>query len=671
MKKIVTILLALVISAMAMAQSVDTLRLDAVSVVSFYTTTENAGSIVESETLVKTNYGQEPSHLFKSMPSIIALSDNGTEFGYGYYRIRGLDQTRINVMLDGCPWNEAEDFGAYFANSPDLMSSMHTIKVERGTSASYNGVAGSAGGISLESVDLKKDTTSYFYAGAGSYGSFKTSVVYNSGVNERGWGFHIRATQSQTDGFRDNSYNNSQALTFKVGKYFNERHSLDFLSMTGYHRNSQGWIGNSLAELEINPRANGNTADETDNWFMTMNRLQYKGWLSDNIVLTSSVYFQAQNGAYRMDLDNYMRRMSDPTWETTNMLYDYGLTHYMIGSNTAAKFYLNKATIVTGINAYTYNRRHFLGDGSVNIDEDYDNVGIKNDASAFVTGTYKITGRWGVTGNLQYRHVGFHYIDKLNPLGENYTFDKPWDFLNWGISSEYTPCNEVKTYLRYAMTHREPTRSDMFGGNEWYLGDLVTTTPEIANDVEAGLVLALNKLTVNLNAYHMWFRNELILNGEYGPNGLPCHESAKDSHRTGLELTLDWEMFKNFHFINNSSYSGNVFDSETFGNKNHILTPAITVNQDIVYSTDTWEVGTNFNYRSKMYVDMANEHELPCNWTLNVHASKRFGNFEVGVRANNLTNRVNYCTGAVNEIGETLYFREAGFNFLANMKIYF
>ena len=77
------------------------------------------------------------------------MDDNGTEFGYGYFRIRGLDQTRINVTMDGMPWNESEDYGTYFANSPDLMSSMHSIKVERGSSATNNGRASSGGSINL------------------------------------------------------------------------------------------------------------------------------------------------------------------------------------------------------------------------------------------------------------------------------------------------------------------------------------------------------------------------------------------------------------------------------------------------------------------------------------------------------------------------------------------
>ena len=91
--------------------SLITHNLDELTVTSFYRTATTLGSVVDSKSLIKANYGQEPSWLFAKMPSIFAFSDNGTDFGYGYFRIRGLDQTRINVTLDGMPWNEAEDFG--------------------------------------------------------------------------------------------------------------------------------------------------------------------------------------------------------------------------------------------------------------------------------------------------------------------------------------------------------------------------------------------------------------------------------------------------------------------------------------------------------------------------------------------------------------------------------
>ena len=157
----------------------DSVNLNEVTVTSLYRNNVNVGYLINNQTLISENYGQEPSHLFASMPNIFSMNDNGTEFGYGYFRIRGLDQTRINVTLDGMPWNESEDYGTYFANSPDLMSSMHSIKVERGTNSMNNGTASSGGSINIESVDLLNDTTSYAYVGGGSFNTYKTSFIYN------------------------------------------------------------------------------------------------------------------------------------------------------------------------------------------------------------------------------------------------------------------------------------------------------------------------------------------------------------------------------------------------------------------------------------------------------------------------------------------------------------
>ena len=36
------------------------------------------------------------------------------------------------------------------------------------------------------------------------------------------------------------------------------------------------------------------------------------------------------------------------------------------------------------------------------------------------------------------------------------------------------------------------------------------------------------------------FLNELVLNGEYGLNGLPCHDNADKSYRNGIETEIIW-----------------------------------------------------------------------------------------------------------------------------------
>lgn len=649
--------------------------LDSVSVVSFYRNNVNIGSLLNHETLVTENHGQEPSHIFRKLPNIFSMNDNGTEFGYGYFRIRGLDQTRINVTLDGMPWNEAEDYGTYFANSPDLLSSLQTVKVERGTSTLNSGIAASGGSISLESIDLLKNNPSYAYLGGGSYNTFKTSVVYNSGLFGHS-AVHVKATHSQTDGFKDYGFNKSDAFTLKYGWFIDDYSSLDIMTINGHHRNGQGWLGNTLKELEVNPRANGNIKEDDDCWNQSINKIHYKNWLAENSLLNMSAYLQYQDGWYNMDLDNYMTRMVDPSWENLDMRYSYGLTHYLYGGNITLTEYSELLTAVFGLNYYRYQREHFMDDRvsshfkNIPTEEYYDNIGYKNDGEFFWNNTF-LLDEFQIIANIQYRYVDFAYKDILNnQYLSRKDLNTSWNFVNYTVGAEYNPNDNNKIYIRYAEAGREPTRTDMFGGNEFYPGELTTTKAERSYDIETGYALTTNKVQFNINYYYMYFKNERILNGQYGLNGLPLHDTATNSYRTGFELSLDWNFAGNFYYSLNGSISKNIVNSENFVNKYHILTPKYTLNNDIYYKNDNFRVGVNELYHSKMYLDQSNTLEIPYYLTFNLYGNYRYKSWEIGARVNNLLNRVNYYNAAEGAT-DLLWFRDGGTNFFVDLKFYF
>lgn len=332
-------------------------HLEEISVISFYRIDAKVGNVINRESLLKFNKGQEPSFIFSGRPSVFAYSDTGDECGYAYFRMRGMDQTRVNITMDGMPLNEGEDMGVYFSNYPDMIASMHSVKVESGASISGNGVAGYAGTIDFESVDLKRDTVSYVYAGCGSFNTFKNSVEYNSGLKNK-WAVHFKVTQQQSDGYREHAYNNSQSAITKVGYFINDHHSIDLLSFIGQSRNGQGWIGSSLDEIMINDRANGCTEAETDKFIQNINKLQYKGYVNDKVTLTASLYYNQLKGHYYFDVDNFMHKVVDPTWQNTGEIDCYNLRHHMIGGNVAAKVYFRDFAFTTGLNASTFNRRH-------------------------------------------------------------------------------------------------------------------------------------------------------------------------------------------------------------------------------------------------------------------------------------------------------------------------
>ena len=274
-------------------------------------------------------------------------------------------------------------------------------------------------------------------------------------------------------------------------------------------------------------------------------------------------------------------------------------------------------------------------------------------------------------------------------MNSSYSFDKGrydtnWNFINWGANVDYNITNQMKVYVRYAMAHREPTRTDMFGGNEdirtfcmsqvppMTLNDFDVTTnkAECSYDVEAGYEVATDKVKANVNLYYMKFSNERVLNGQYGLNGLPLHDTADKSYRMGAETTVDWNFWNNFHYVLNASISKNKITTNTYDNKTHILTPAVTFNNDIFYAANNWKAGINNRYHSKMYIDMANNFEVPEYLTFNAYGSYRIKNIEVGARVNNIFNRTNYYNAAEGATA-LLWFRDAGTSVFGDVKFYF
>ena len=631
-------------------------HLDEISVISFYRTNAKVGNIVCRESLLKFNKGQEPSFILSSMPSIFAYSDTGNEYGYAYFRMRGMDQTRVNMTLDGMPLNEGEDMGVYFSNYPDVIASMHSIKVESGAGITGNGVAGYAGTIDLESVNLKRDTVSSVYAGCGSFNTFKSCMEYNSGIKGK-WAVHFKATQQQSDGYRNHAYNNSQSAFTKVGYFFNDHHSIEFLSFIGQSRNGQGWIGSSLDQIMINDRSNGCTEAETDRFVQNINKLQYKGFASDNITFTASLYYNQLKGHYYFDVDNFMINVIDSSWQNTGEVDCYNLRHHMIGGNIAAKVYVRDFVLTTGLNASAFNRSH-IGTNNLDTEEMWNNKGYKNDVNLFAKGEYSYNDL-KVVGNIQYRHADFDYRGDV-------AFDKVyWNFLNWSGNVSYQFNQAHSLYASVTQTHREPTRSDMFGGEE-NLIEVVTTQAESVIDYELGYNATSDGCTGNLNLYYMDFSNELILNGEMGTNGLPIRENVEKSYRTGVELNLTYEPVKGLVLSNTTSYSINKVEtaSETL---NHTMSPHWLVNQSIVYGFNGFEFGVDVRYRSKMFFDLTNLYELGSSLRFGANATYTYEDFTCGVYVNNLFNERSFSNGMMSTNGP-LYFIDAPRNFHVDVR---
>lgn len=627
--------------------------IDEVSIVGFYNNSFTTNEIITKKYLDKKNICQEPSYILSEQPSIMAYSDTGNEFGYAYFRIRGIDQSRINMTLDGMPLNEGEDLGVYFSNIPNMFGSLENINVQRGASSLQNGTSGYGGSINFESIKLYQPKYTNININGGSFGTFSTSAEFNSGrINK--CSFYGKVTHKQTDGYRDYASNNSQSSFLKFGVKINDYHSIDILSFTGLSRNGQGWIGNTQDELKDNKKINGCTKNENDKFLQTINKLSYKGFLSNNIILSSSLYYNFLDGWYDFDVDNFNYRMLGDKTNTSEILR-YKMKHHMFGGNVAIKLYVDDFILTSGINGSTFNRKHI---GLTNLLCDnvlYQNKGYKNDINVFLKSEYD-NNLVHLLGNIQYRHADFNYKG-------NVPFKKiNWDFINYNLGVTFKINSSLNIYTTFAHTNREPTRTDMFGGEDNFNG-LVTKQHETVDDIEFGVKYFTDKFKVNTNLFYMDFSNELIFNGEMGKNGIMLKNNVNSSRRMGIELSATYMPLSWLSFTNASSLSKNQIIDSNGNTYNHTMSPNFMMSQSIDFNHNGFSCGFIFNYRDKMNVDLLKTFILNESIRCNAYASYSFKHCTIKGEVNNIFNEITFSNGMKSYTNENLYFIDSPFNF--------
>ncbi len=77
--------------------------------------------------ITKANIGQDVPYVIQSTPGLVVNSDAGTGIGYTNMRLRGTDATRLNITINGIPYNDAESQGTFLVDLPDIASSTESI----------------------------------------------------------------------------------------------------------------------------------------------------------------------------------------------------------------------------------------------------------------------------------------------------------------------------------------------------------------------------------------------------------------------------------------------------------------------------------------------------------------------------------------------------------------
>ncbi|SFW64227.1 TonB-dependent receptor [Chitinophaga sancti] len=640
----------------ANAQDKDTItqkKLDEVVIYKANTITPVTYQNLNMKVIDQKNTGQEPAFLLSETPSITVYSDAGSYQGYSYYRMRGMDQTRINTTLDGMPLNEPEDQGAYFSNYPDILNSISNIQLQRGVGTSKNGAASYAGSVQLFSPDLKDSAKTTIGGGYGAYNSYRLFGEYQTGIKNHK-AFYVRASQVATDGYKYHAANNSQSI-FMSGGLFYDKSTWKLNLMAGHQKNDMAWLGVADTLIAKDRRTNGNLPNEKDHFFQGLVQLQNIWQPTAHAAISSSVYYTYLKGGYGFDGNNYMGLPSE------GYLFNYNFQSHFVGLFSNYTLSKDHYKWTTGIHGNLYNRRHAGTDNVVG--ELYRNKGYKNELSAFSKIEYYLN-RFTLYADLQYRMTTFDYKGSV-PFNEIH-----WQFLNPKAGVNFAVNHSTSLYYSIGRTGREPTRNDLFAGND----DLPANSTfhqqaESVVDQELGIRINKHAFNFQLNAYYMNFSNEIVLNGKIGPNGLLLTDNVKSSYRTGIELNAAYQCHA-FRFSNNSSFNHSRIreESTTFS---PILTPRFIINQEVGYQYKQLGLAVSGRYQDRSYLDFANTNTIGSYVLVNARAEYTLRGCTLSFFVNNITGAKYYNNGYVEADGTRKLFAQAPTNVYAAFKYSF
>ena len=229
---------------------------------------------LDSKQIKQKYYGADIPSLINYTPSINGYSDNGMGIGYSFFRLRGMDQTRVNTTVNGIPVNDPENMGVYFNNFADLASSAESIQIQRGVGTSTNGVASFGGSVNILTKNLAPKQSATLNFGYGSFGSSRATLEYQSGLINKKLAFYGRISNLQTNGYRNNSGAKITSYLFSAG-YFWKKSVLKLNIFGGYAENKLAYNGIDANTLNSNRTFNPLVNGESDAFKQTFYQLHY------------------------------------------------------------------------------------------------------------------------------------------------------------------------------------------------------------------------------------------------------------------------------------------------------------------------------------------------------------------------------------------------------------
>jgi len=616
----------------------------------------------------KRNLGQDIPVLLNYLPSVVSSSDAGTGIGYTYLRVRGSDATRVNVTINGIPYNDAESQGTFWVNLGDFASSVESLQLQRGVGTSTNGSGAFGASLNILTDGISENAGGEIANSFGSFGTRKHSIKFTTGLLNDHFEFAGRLSKIYSDGYVDRAFTDLKSY-YLQGNYVDKNTIVKAIAFGGKEKTYQAWYGLSKDQLEEDRTQNPYTYDnETDNYWQDHYQLHWietlnANW-STNIGLNytrGKGYFeQFKDGRSAADYNNLINEDSD-------VVVRRWLDNHFYVANANVTYKKNSLELITGISYSDYTNDHYgeiiwgsdLASETNIRDRYYLSISDKSDFSIFSKATFRMSEKLQAFLDIQGRFVNYTTTGLTSDRAP-IDIDERFDFFNPKLGFTYTLNPGNSLYVSYARANKEPNRND-------FESNAVDVQHEELNDFELGWRHESDRLRLNANVYYMQYNNQLVLSGALDNVGEYLRENVDKSYRLGLELDVSIVLTEQLSLVSNFALSKNKIQDLTInrdGAVQNLNDTNIAFSPDLI-TTHALEYAPNTKFRAALIGKYVGEQYLS---NTDTEASKLDSyfvtdfNFTYTLPVNNVFDSIVF-TGMVNNLFDLKYV-DRGYTYL-------
>ncbi|MDQ7065149.1 MAG: TonB-dependent receptor [candidate division KSB1 bacterium] len=567
-------------------------------------------STLDEPTLRNRYTVEDIPQLLSELPSTTFYSENGNGLGYNYLSIRGFDQRRISVMINGIPQNDPEDHNVYWIDFPDMVANVQSIQVQRGAGMAFYGPAAIGGSVNIQTSYFSPERVIKAFYGAGDFNTRKASLSLNSGLINDKYVLFGRVSNIKSDGYRERAWVNFWSYFFGAAMY-DKKHTLRLHIYGGPIEDGLAYYGlpkfanedenlrrKNFSYWGLNDRGDSLTyyaerrSDEIENFNQPHYELLHEYRLNDRVTINNNLFYIRGYGFF--DYDG-----SWGTPEYYRLTPEYGYNVQTIPSDALIRAYVDnkqggwlpqlmyrhaRGELVVGAELRVHRSLHWgrLQKGSGlpadvvgdNARRYYEYKGAKDIASFYIHDTYAIWPNVIVMADVQFAYKRYRLYDEKF-IGTEFTV--PYKFVNprFGVNVNLTEA--LNLYVNLSRTSREPRLKNLYDAAEastpddWgpvvpqfetrpdgsYDFSKPLVKPEQLTDLELGFGWRTAAFHGTVNLFYMDFRDEIIKKGGLDRFGQPRTGNAERTLHQGIEVSAGLKLLPQLDLSGNFMVSKN------------------------------------------------------------------------------------------------------------------